>query len=556
MASPQLTAPKIAPKPPKTHKIYPITVRDLIFFALFAVGAFLTRQLGIVFGLHLGYSISYIFLFAVTAVYIGTQKITADRFTTACGALSLAAAVSMTFTDDSLFMFFGVCLTCLFYILFVDGLTGSGKKSFCSVSIISQLFYSSFAMTLQNFLTPWRSLAKSKKSGKKGIEILIGVVACIPVAAVMIVLLASADDAYASLVEKITTHFFSFIVSLFFAALIFVFLLPYIFAHKNAVSKDRVLRFKRKLPAGVSCAFLACLCFVYISYLFSQLAYFFSAFRGLLPSGYTFSYAQYARQGFFEMCAITALNFIILCFIAAKSKRSKGGGIPKSVKALCCAVCLFCAIFDFTAMSKMALYIRCFGLTRLRLLTALFMVMILFLAALYVIHLFRPKFSYMKTAVIIAGCAVLLVSFVNVDAVIAKYNISAYESGQIEELDVGYLDSLSDAAIPYLAELCSSDNTVISDAAKHALMNDYKKSKANEKSVFQFCLTSYRADKALQKHSKELDEYIAAYEASAQNYADPYSGEAADIYDYEDQTQYYDETSSQYYETTEHYNYT
>lgn len=558
-ASPQLTAPKFTPIPPKKHKIYPITVRDLVFFALFAVGAFLTRQIGSACGWHLGYSISYIFLFAVTTVYLSGQKITADWFTTACGAISLTAAVSMTFTDDSLFMFFGVCLTCLFYVLYVDSLTGSGKKAFNGISIIKQLICSSIVITIQNFLTPWRSLAKSKKGGKKGIEVLIGVVACIPVAAVMIILLTNADDVYASMVDKITSHISSFFVSLFFAALIFVFLLPYIFAHKNAQSKDSVLSFKRRLPTGASCAFLACLCFVYISYLFSQLAYFFSAFRGLLPTGYTFSYAQYARQGFFEMCAITALNFIILCFIAAKSKRSKGGGIPKSVKALCCAVCLFCVIFDFTAMSKMALYIHYFGLTRLRLLTALFMVMLLFLAALYVIHLFRPKFSYMKTAVITAGCAVLLVSFVNVDAVIAKYNISAYESGQIDELDIGYLDSLSDAAVPYIAELCSSDNTVISDAAKYALMNDYKSSKVNDDSVFDFCLSSYRADKALEKQSDIMDEFISSYESAQNNFADtaePYYDETLSQYESEDYSQYSGESYNQYNETTEYYNYT
>lgn len=557
-ASPQLTAPKFTPIPPKKRVIYPISTRDLIFFALFAVGAFLTRAIGTACGWHLGYSISYIFIFAVTTFYLGREKITSDGFTAVCGALSLLSAVSMTFTDDILFMFFGVCLNCLFYVLYVDSLTGSGKKVFGSISIIKQLIDSSLITTLKNFLTPWRSLAKSKKGGKKGVEVLIGVVACIPVAAVMIILLTNADEVYASMVDKITSHISSFIASLFFAALIFVFLLPYIFAHKNAESRDLVLRFRRRLPTGASCSFLGCLCFVYISYLFSQLAYFFSAFRGLLPSGYTFSYAQYARQGFFEMCAITALNFLILCFIAAKSKRSKDGGIPTSVKVLCLAVCLFCVIFNFTAMSKMSLYIHYFGLTRLRLLTALFMVMLLFLAALYAFHLFRPKFSYMKTAVIAVGCAVLLVSFVNVDAVIAKYNISAYENGKIDELDIGYLDTLSDAAVPYIAELCSSDNTVIANAAKAALKNDYQAAKSEEGSVFGFCLTSYRADKALKSQSEVMEKYISDYEAAIRDFGsetDPNYSETPDEYSgyyY----QYGEEPVTQYNEITEHQNYT
>ena len=56
--------------------------------------------------------------------------------------------------------------------------------------------------------------------------------------------------------------------------------------------------------------FLAVLSAVYLLYLFSQSAYFFSAFRGLLPEEFTV--AEYARRGFFEMSVIAVINFIVV----------------------------------------------------------------------------------------------------------------------------------------------------------------------------------------------------------------------------------------------------
>lgn len=51
--------------------------------------------------------------------------------------------------------------------------------------------------------------------------------------------------------------------------------------------------------------FLGAVSFVYLLYLFSQLAYFFSAFRGILPEGYT--QAEYAG-GDFSRCAYCAAS--------------------------------------------------------------------------------------------------------------------------------------------------------------------------------------------------------------------------------------------------------
>ena len=56
------------------------------------------------------------------------------------------------------------------------------------------------------------------------------------------------------------------------------------------------------------------------------------------------------------------------------------------------------------------------------------------------------------------AAAVIAMSFVNCDRLIAAYNYNAWQSGQLEELDVNHLGQLNDAAVPVLWELAQSED--------------------------------------------------------------------------------------------------
>ena len=62
---------------------------------------------------------------------------------------------------------------------------------------------------------------------------------------------------------------------------------------------------------------------VYLLFIGLQARYLFSAFFGILPEAYT--YAQYARQGFFELCVIALLNasFLIAMNSCAKTPAAR-----------------------------------------------------------------------------------------------------------------------------------------------------------------------------------------------------------------------------------------
>jgi hypothetical protein len=62
---------------------------------------------------------------------------------------------------------------------------------------------------------------------------------------------------------------------------------------------------------------------------------------------------------------------------------------------------------------------------------------------------------------------------VDVDTLVASYNVSAYQSGTLDTVDVYYLSSLSDGAIPYLHQLTYDADPEIAGPAKEMLSTGY-----------------------------------------------------------------------------------
>ena len=67
---------------------------------------------------------------------------------------------------------------------------------------------------------------------------------------------------------------------------------------------------RRKLPPAMTVTVLALLTGVYLLFFGAQAATLFSAFAGVRPEGLT--YAEYARQGFFELCGVAMINLAVL----------------------------------------------------------------------------------------------------------------------------------------------------------------------------------------------------------------------------------------------------
>ena len=67
---------------------------------------------------------------------------------------------------------------------------------------------------------------------------------------------------------------------------------------------------------------------------------------------------------------------------------------------------------------------------------------------------------------LVIGATVL---WADVDTVVANYNVTAYQQGKLETVDVSYLSTLGKGAKPHIARLLDDSNPSVAQAAKRAL---------------------------------------------------------------------------------------
>ena len=198
------------------------------------------------------------------------------------------------------------------------------------------------------------------------------------------------------------------------------------------------------LPAVTGCTVFGLLCLAYFMFFAAQGGYYFSAFWGSLPGG-GITAAEYARRGFFELCQVSVINLLVMgagqLFLREAQKTAR-----ILLKGLNVTLSILTLLLIATALSKMFLYIERFGMTQLRVFTSWFMLLLALFFIVLIIRQFRD-FAVMRTCAMVAGVMVVLLSYTNMDRMIVSYNLSAYEKGQLQELDMATLAACGPAAI-------------------------------------------------------------------------------------------------------------
>ena len=126
---------------------------------------------------------------------------------------------------------------------------------------------------------------------------------------------------------------------------------------------ERLLTKIQKVPAGFWMGVVGAFSALYLAFFILQGSYLFGAFTRTLPEGFIVS--EYARQGFFELCKVMGVNFALLWLVTrmvSPETRSKPGFL-----AVCLTLLAESLVFAVIALSKLGLYISCFGFTPLRL---------------------------------------------------------------------------------------------------------------------------------------------------------------------------------------------
>lgn len=303
--------------------------------------------------------------------------------------------------------------------------------------------------------------SSENRQSKKIWYAVIGVVIAIPIFLVVLLLLSSADAVFRDMTNRVFENInFGNICNVIFR-IAFIYFASYMltsFLCRRVIRED--VKDKRKGEPIIAITITGMLSVLYLIFSGVQIIYLFLG-KMQLPAGYT--YAEYAREGFFQLLAVSILNLIIVLVAMSFFRDSR------ALKAVLTVMSLCTFIMIASSAMRMIIYIQYYYLTFLRILVLWALAVLFFLFAGVAANIVKKRFPLFTYSMMVVTVLYLVLSFMHPDYIIAAVNVanakgneSALEQSEFFKSDVPYHDysylcTLSaDAApvlIPYMAEL-------------------------------------------------------------------------------------------------------
>lgn len=480
----------------------------------------------------LGGFLFVIALFAVTAVFLKLKKVRFGVMPCVMAAVAIAFSASLILSSNSFLYWLAYVFALATYCAFVYRVCGNSVRDGFSGFIAADYFNAVFSAPFASVQCAWKAAFSGEAAGKLKktlIKILCGIaVAVIPTAIVGGLL--SYDDGFNKIMGKIFDfdmgtifgHIGSMLIGFLVGMYLFGLYVSSVDKYTQGALTEEILseKLKKMRIAHVLTVAVASvpLLFVYVVFFISQWQYYVSGFTGVLPE--EFSYAEYAREGFFQLCAVAFINLAVIIIIGLLAKRREEN-TPVLIKIITVVFSLFTLVLISTAISKMAMYIGSYGLTQKRVYSTCMMVVLAVVFVLIILKQFIPKIAVAAFSLAASVLLFAVLSLGNIDAVIAGYNVDRYIDGSLPTVDIEAMDDLGDAAIPELVRLANymdekngTDISKVSDENRPEgmygelavclrdkaddIVDDKKENKGNIiKEFFAFNVPAKKAEKAL-----------------------------------------------------------
>ncbi len=276
------------------------------------------------------------------------------------------------------------------------------------------------------------SLFPRGKGSPRARAVRLGLLCALPVAILVASLLLQADAVMAYYLTNFLKglSFGSFLPRL--AGALLVAMLFYSFLYAMTWQKPAVpdAPYQKAIDPASVLAALGLLLAVYAVFAAFQFTY----LTGLAGLPAELTYSEYAVRGFRELCAVAAINFAAFGVCLAFTREHR------ALRPMLLALLGATALILVSALFRLALYIRAYGLTINRILPLWFMLFLLAVLALCAAKLYRPKLRLIR---LLAGVLVawyLCLSALNLDAIIAKSVLAdAERKGGLTETNANLL---------------------------------------------------------------------------------------------------------------------
>lgn len=464
--------PVVTPPPVRKPFLFPTGGKELVFALLALVCGLMMCNFVLFGGFELGFAIAMCAYIVFAAGYLLASGGRLRFYSCLLLLLSMGIAAGFGRSDDGFVKFVMVCFLTVSVNLGLCLMAGQERYSRGGIGSLLDAKRAVFGMgygQLPRALGGLFGALKFKGSLAKTIgSVAIGLVIMLPLLGIVISLLVKADAAFENIMKGLPEFDMgeTLITIIFGVAVFFVMYTRIVALAKREKPQPAVKgNFKGMNMITINTALIG-VCLVYLLYLVSQLAYFTGGFAGIVPEDYTM--AEYARRGFFEMAWLCAINMGLI-MLAMWLVRKNNGKAPLFTRLLCLFLGLVTLFMVAVASAKMWTYIGGYGLTRLRVMTQLIIVFFGLMALTVTVNLFMKKPRYMPVLLV---CALLLggsAFWVDVDTVVATYNVNAYQTGRLKTVDVYYLGDLSSGAIPQIAKLVNDADPNVAQAAQRVL---------------------------------------------------------------------------------------
>ncbi len=299
---------------------------------------------------------------------------------------------------------------------------------------------------------PILDMKDNEKKGKVNPNVkyvIIGLLIAIPLAAVVLLLLSSADlmfgKVFKDFFEKVNVGDAVLIVLMFLA----VFISAYALLRKLSFHdiKEEAGEKKTANPI-VGITFNSILAFIYL--VFSVFQFVFLFFGAGLPEGYT--YAEYAHEGFYQLVAVSILNLLIVFISKVVFDKNKVLNAILTVISLCTFVMIASSAY------RMILYIGVYRLTVLRVLTLWALAVVTLIMAVIVLYIYKTEIPAVKIMVACVAVMYIALAYSHPTAIIANYNMNEFiKTG---EGDLTYIAELPEACEAFWdGDIILSDST-------------------------------------------------------------------------------------------------
>lgn len=302
----------------------------------------------------------------------------------------------------------------------------------------------------------------NEKLNKDNIKkVAISLLIVFAVVGVVILLLVSADSIFANIFENIGSIFnyinisstFSMIIRIALVIIAYFLFLSFILKLKqNYNIETKEIKNSNNKYAFTIKLLLIALNIVYLVFCFIQVESLFAKINTV-----EFSYANYARTGFFQLMIVSLINFVVI-LVSNKFNENK----EKSIKILNLFLVIFTVIIALSSMYRMYMYQMEFGLTYLRMFVYIILITELLTFIPIVIYIFNEKFDFLKWSGIIWICIYCIINYMNIEKIIINYNISNTNSDRT--IDYEYISEIaSEDSFGILEEKLEDNNISSSD---------------------------------------------------------------------------------------------